>query len=202
MDQARLIAEVMARTGVRLSPDDPALAIVELNKLAFEDIIERTGERLDPLAERIDKAARLAAAEVSRSTLRIIGEETRQARAAICAEADSARLAAATAIARMANHYRSSESRLFPGLLGAALALVLVFGGFAAGYALGLSERAHQRVQRGSHLERSSMTLTMAEFPSASVPERSLSHEEIGRFDGRAAIGRRTPRRSLYADSG
>ncbi len=137
MDQARLIAEVMARTGVRLSPDDPALAMVELNKLAFEELIERTGERLDPLAERVDKAARLAAAEVSRSTLRSITEETRQARAAIAAEADTARLAAAAAIRTMARSH-TAATRIRSAVLGAAVALALVCGGFAAGYALGL----------------------------------------------------------------
>lgn len=147
MDQSRLIAEVMARTGVRLSPDDPALAMVELNKLAFEDLIERTGERLDPLAERIDKAARLAAAEVSRSILRSIAEETRQARAAIAAEADSARLAAATAIRTIADSH-ASATRLRFAVVGAAMALALVCGGFAAGFALGLMQNSTEAPQK------------------------------------------------------
>ena len=137
MDQTRLIAEVMARTGIRLSPDDPALAIVELNKLAFEELLERTGERLDPLAERIDKAARLTAAALSRSLLRTLTEETRQARAAIAAEADTARLAAATAISKMAASH-GSPSRLRPALL-ALLAAVLAATAFASGYCFAIN---------------------------------------------------------------
>jgi hypothetical protein len=149
VDQNRLIAEVMQRTGIRLSPDDPAFVIVELNRLAFEDLIERAGERLDPLAERIDKAARLAATEVTRSTLRSISEDTREARALIAseareaasraiAEADTARKSAAVAIERMANAHKL-EARWKMVVVGLVVALVIAMCSFAAGYALGVS---------------------------------------------------------------
>ena len=155
MDQNRLIAEVMQRTGIRLSPDDPAFAVVELNRLAFENLIEKAGERLDPLAERIDKAARLAAAEVTRSTLRSIGEETREARALIAneareaaaraaAEADTARKMAANAIEKMAAAQKA-EARAKMLILGAITAFMIAVCAFFAGYALGVLQapRAH-----------------------------------------------------------
>lgn len=162
MDQAHLIAEVMARTGVKFSPDDPALAMVELNKLAFEELIERIGERLDPLAERIDKAARLAAAELSRATLRNVAEETRHARATIAAEADAARLAAAAAIRNVASSY-SAETGLRSVVIGGALALALVLAGFAAGYVIA-SLRAAERPDRSTAIERRRV-LTSAHLP-------------------------------------
>ncbi len=155
MDQNRLIAEVMQRTGIRLSPDDPAFVVVELNRLAFEDLIEKAGERLDPLAERIDKAARLAAAEVTRSTLRSISEETREARALIAneareaaarasAEADAARKVAAVAIEKMAAAHKA-EARWKMAIVGALTALVIAVCAFSAGYALGAGQVPNYR---------------------------------------------------------
>jgi hypothetical protein len=150
VDRDRLIAEVMHRTGVRLSPDDPAFALVELNLLAFDDLIQRAGDRLDPLAERIDKAARLASVELTRTALRSIGEETREARALIAneareaaarvsAEADAARKVAAAAIETMIAAQRTG-ARWKMAIVGASTALLIAMCAFLAGYALGVAE--------------------------------------------------------------
>lgn len=99
-ERERLIAEVMQRTGVRLSPEDPAFAIIELARLSFEQTISATHSRLEPMAIAIDGAARKAATDVMRSTLGAISVETLAARDAIRSEqhaaADELRATAAT----------------------------------------------------------------------------------------------------------
>ena len=148
----------MRRTGVRLAPGDPSFAIVELNKLAFESLIEAAGVRLDPLAERIDRAARKAAADVTRSGLMAISVDTRESRATIAAdvhhareqlalEADAARKSAAAAVERLALAERSAGRFKYLALGGTIVAIVAV-SSFALGYALGSPQPAATAVLR------------------------------------------------------
>src|SRR5215831_5027552 len=46
IDGRRLIAEVAARNGIRVEPDDPAFALVTLNQLVLEDFVTRMDERI------------------------------------------------------------------------------------------------------------------------------------------------------------
>jgi len=72
IDLRRLIAEVAARNGIRVEPDDPAFALVTLNQLVLEDFITRTDERIRlGIAEFMDavhktetRAGKILAAEV------------------------------------------------------------------------------------------------------------------------------------------
>lgn len=158
MDKDKLIAEVMLRTGIRLTPDDPVFALVALNQVLYEDAIDRTGARLDPLADRIDKAARIAAAEVTKTTLKGISEETRQARAIlqeeaqaaaarVSAEADAARRAAATAIEKMVAAQKTS-SRVKMAIVGGLVALLIAVCAGAVGYALGVQGQSNHQAVR------------------------------------------------------
>ncbi len=142
-ERERLIAEVMQRTGVRLSPEDPAFAIIELARLSFEQAIGVAHGRLEPMAAAIDGAARKAAADVMRSTLGAISVETLAAREAIRSEQQSAtnelRLAAATiqkdsalALARLIESERSG-SRTKSLVIGALASVGLAIAIFVAG---------------------------------------------------------------------
>jgi hypothetical protein len=55
-DLRRLAGEIAARHGIRLSTDDPALAIVTLNQLVLEETIEALGNHVRKTEESIDKA--------------------------------------------------------------------------------------------------------------------------------------------------
>jgi hypothetical protein len=90
IDVRRLIAEVAARNGIRVEPDDPAFALVTLNQLVLEDFITRTDERIRlGIAEFMDavhktetRAGKILAAEVRESAAEIREELQRDVEAA------------------------------------------------------------------------------------------------------------------------
>jgi hypothetical protein len=86
LDAKRLIAEVAARNGIRVDPDDPAFALVTLAQIALEDTcrqlndqvraniaeFERSTQKVETragkvLAERVNEAAAAFAAELQSS---------------------------------------------------------------------------------------------------------------------------------------
>lgn len=142
-----MIAEVMTRTGVRLSPDDPAFVVVELGRLSFEQAVGEACTRLNGIAPAIDSAARKAAVDITRAALGGISAEAAMARQALDAEADraveriklgtiQAQRAAGEAIARLASAERS-VGRRGVATTAVVLALALSFGIFAAGVWVG-----------------------------------------------------------------
>jgi hypothetical protein len=56
IDLKRLAAEVSVQHGIRIDPDDPMLAVVTLNRLVFEQVVEQVLERVQ-LAVRDFEAA-------------------------------------------------------------------------------------------------------------------------------------------------
>lgn len=142
-----MIAELMNRTGIRLSSDDPAFVIVELNRLSIEQVLTQASTRLDAIAPAIETAARKAAVDITRASLGGISAETTMARATLAAEGEQAiervKLAAlvaqraeAEAIERLAQSERSASRRLI-SLLAGTVALLLSIGIFGAGVWVG-----------------------------------------------------------------
>jgi len=79
IDVRRLIAEVGARNGIRVEPDDPAFALVTLNQLVLEDFITRMDERI-----RLGIAEFLEAVHKTEAHARkILGAEVRESAAAV-----------------------------------------------------------------------------------------------------------------------
>jgi len=79
IDVRRLIAEVAARNGVRVEPDDPAFALVTLNQLVLEDFVTRMDERIRlGIAEFMDAVYKTEA-----RAGKILGAEVRESAAAI-----------------------------------------------------------------------------------------------------------------------
>jgi hypothetical protein len=54
-DIRRLVREIAARRGIRMSIDDPALTIVTLNQLLIEEAFQAVGSKVCEAIERIDK---------------------------------------------------------------------------------------------------------------------------------------------------
>jgi hypothetical protein len=71
LDTKRLITEMARRYGVRIDESDPALAIVLLNQLALEAIVEHVGdvmlERIRTFDESIEKVERRGGNMLARS---------------------------------------------------------------------------------------------------------------------------------------
>lgn len=57
LDLKKLAAEVSAIHGIRIDADDPIMAVITLNRLVFEQAVERAVERLQASADEIDRAA-------------------------------------------------------------------------------------------------------------------------------------------------
>ena len=60
IDVRRLIAEVAARHNLLLNPDDPAIALVTMNKLILDDAIETAQEQIRATIAEFDASMRKA----------------------------------------------------------------------------------------------------------------------------------------------
>jgi hypothetical protein len=91
--KARLAAVVYERTGVPIDPADPAFALVELNRLALQEVtdevIRRIADHADGLPTRLSALTAVASKRMVRLSLERIAEELRIARREI--EADVSR---------------------------------------------------------------------------------------------------------------
>jgi len=90
MDRSRLSAAVYKKTGIVIDPDDPAFALVELDRLVVEEAASRLAERLETLPERIQSSAKALAAEVgAQGVLRVV-EMLGEARRTIASDTEQA----------------------------------------------------------------------------------------------------------------
>ena len=94
MDKTRLAAAVYKRTGYPLEPTDSAFALVELNRVALEELIAeaagRLVERLDTLPERIQSSGASVAAEVATQGLQRVVEMLTESRRTIASDTEQA----------------------------------------------------------------------------------------------------------------
>jgi len=92
MDKARFSVAVYKRTGIPLGQDDPAFALVELNRLALAEMIEeaadRFAERVNALPERIQSSAKLLAAEVGSQGVQRVVEMLRESRRTLACDTE------------------------------------------------------------------------------------------------------------------
>jgi hypothetical protein len=73
-DLRRIVGEIAARHGIRLSADDPALAIATLNRLILEETIESLENRVHKMEESIDQAGQ----KVERRGGMVLAQEAHQ----------------------------------------------------------------------------------------------------------------------------
>jgi hypothetical protein len=94
MDKSRLSVVVYQRTGLALDPDDPAFALVELNRAVLEELIEQAAgqiaQRLDPFPERIRASGSAVAAEVASQGMKRVVEMLGEARRTVAADTELA----------------------------------------------------------------------------------------------------------------
>jgi hypothetical protein len=94
MDGSQLSAVVYKKTGVAVGPDDPAFALVELNRLALKEAIEETAgeiiEWLNGFPERIRSSGTALAAEVASQGVQRVVEMLAESRRTIAADTEEA----------------------------------------------------------------------------------------------------------------
>jgi hypothetical protein len=148
MDRSRLLAAVYKRTGIVIGPDDPAFALVEINRLVVEEAVSHVVERLETLPGQIEASAKALAAEVAGQGVQRVVENLREARQTIAADSEGAQrriaenvekvgasvarqVAAATRAAQPSPRAASIGKRWL--LACAVVGLVSCSGGFVAG---------------------------------------------------------------------
>jgi hypothetical protein len=147
MDRDAMIAEVMRRVGVRLGPNDPVYAVVELNRLALEESVAYLLERISPLANQITTSGVELAAQIARTAARRISEETDAGRKAVAGEAQAARNAAAIAIQQVAQSQQRAHVAqwIFAGIvLAGFLGTVCFTAGYVCAPSLDNIGRVHR----------------------------------------------------------
>jgi hypothetical protein len=133
MDRSRLSAAVYKKTGIVIDPDDPAFAVVELNRLVIEEVAGRLAERVETLPERIQERGKALAIEVGVQGVQRVSEVLGEARRTIASHTEQAqqRIAEQTAKAskdlarEVAEVVRAAQSL---GRGGAARARWLLIG--------------------------------------------------------------------------
>jgi len=90
MDRSRLSAAVYKKTGIVIDPDDPAFAVVELNRLVIEEVAGRLAERLETLPERIQERGKALAVEVGVEGVQRVSEVLGEARRTITSHTEQA----------------------------------------------------------------------------------------------------------------
>jgi hypothetical protein len=148
MDRSRLLAAVYKRTGIVIGPDDPAFALVEINRLLVEEAVSLLVERLETLPGQIEASAKALAAEVAGQGVQRVVENLREARQTIAADSEGAQRRIAenvekvgAAVARqVAAAIRAAQPSPRAGSIGkrwllacAVIGLVSCSGGFVAG---------------------------------------------------------------------
>jgi hypothetical protein len=132
-DIRRLLREIAARHGIRMSADDPALTIVTLNQLLLEEAFQALGNKVREAIERIDKAGE----KVQRRAGSIIAQEVRLCAGAIRQELhddiDAADQRAQKIVTRL--HQAYSKASLYRSLsVGLFCAVFLLGCGFWMGW--------------------------------------------------------------------
>lgn len=156
MNKSKLSVIVYERTGFPLEPDDPAFVLVELNRVALEDLLDegvkRVAERLDSFPERIAASGAAVAAKVSSQGAQSVSQMLTEARRSLAADTEQAQRRVAehaatlseplsrqvAAAVRAAQAVSRAGSLLWRWLFATAAFGAVLFGvGFVSGQAAG-----------------------------------------------------------------
>ena len=132
-DIRRLVREIAARHGIRMSIDDPALTIVTLNRLLLDEAFQVFGNQVREASDRIDKTGE----KVQKRAGSILAQEVRFCAAAIREELhDDIDLANQRAQKIVMDLHRAySKTSLYRSLpVGLICAVILLGCGFWMGW--------------------------------------------------------------------
>jgi hypothetical protein len=133
LDLKRITAEVAARHGMLLRPDDPAMLLVTMNEVVLEQVIEGIEARAEEMVAGIEMAFRSA----QREALGSVEREARKAGIAVREEIqkdiDAGRLHARELIVELNRAYTRSAARRW-----VAMGVVLASGLLVLGVGLGV----------------------------------------------------------------
>ncbi len=133
LDLKRITAEVAARHGMLLRPDDPAMLLVTMNEVVLQQVIGSIEARAEEMVAGIEAGVRSAQREAFGSVAREARKAGIAVREEIQKDIDAGRLHARELIVELNRAYTRSAVRRW-----VAMGVVLASGLFAVGVGLGV----------------------------------------------------------------
>lgn len=136
IDAKKLTAQVAARHGLLIREDDPAMALVTMNEIVLEQVLENAQVGLRGILSEAEKGQKRSQQEAAVWVQEEIGRAGSALRVQLLRDIDAGRLQAKELVVQLAQLYSRSAVRTWVAL-GIVSALILLLIGVGLGFELG-----------------------------------------------------------------
>lgn len=136
IDAKKLTAQVAARHGLLIREDDPAMALVTMNEIVLEQVLENAQVGLRGILSETEKGQKRSQQEAAVWVQEEIGRAGSALRVQLLRDIDAGRLQAKELVVKLAQLYSRSAVRTWVAL-GIVSALILLLIGVGLGFELG-----------------------------------------------------------------
>lgn len=136
IDAKKLTAQVAARHGLLIREDDPAMALVTMNEIVLEQVLENAQVGLRGVLSEAEKGQKRSQQEAAVWVQEEIGRAGSALRVQLLRDIDAGRLQAKELVVQLAQLYSRSAVRTWVAL-GIVSALILLLIGVGLGFELG-----------------------------------------------------------------
>lgn len=136
IDAKKLTAQVAARHGLLIREDDPAMALVTMNEIVLEQVLENAQVGLRGILSEAEKGQKRWQQEAAVWVQEEIGRAGSALRVQLLRDIDAGRLQAKELVVQLAQLYSRSAVRTWVAF-GIVSALILLLIGVGLGFELG-----------------------------------------------------------------
>lgn len=136
IDAKKLTAQVAARHGLLIREDDPAMALVTMNEIVLEQVLENAQVGLRGILSEAEKGQKRSQQEAAVWVQEEIGRAGSALRVQLLRDIDAGRLQAKELVVQLAQLYSRSAVRTWVAF-GIVSALILLLIGVGLGFELG-----------------------------------------------------------------
>lgn len=136
IDAKKLTAQVAARHGLLIREDDPAMALVTMNEIVLEQVLENAQVGLRGVLSEAEKGQKRSQQEAAVWVQEEIGRAGCALRVQLLRDIDAGRLQAKELVVQLAQLYSRSAVRTWVAF-GIVSALILLLIGVGLGFELG-----------------------------------------------------------------
>lgn len=136
IDAKKLTAQVAARHGLLIREDDPAMALVTMNEIVLEQVLDNARVGLRGILSEAEKGQKRSQQEAAVWVQEEIGRAGSALRVQLLRDIDAGRLQAKELVVQLAQLYSRSAVRTWVAF-GIVSALILLLIGVGLGFELG-----------------------------------------------------------------
>src|SRR5215469_7906814 len=136
VDSKKLTAQVAARHGLLIREDDPAMALVTMNEMVLEQVLEKAQVELRGVLSEAEEGQKRSQQETAVWVQEEIGRAGGALRAQLLRDIDAGRLQAKELVVQLGQLYSRSAVRRWVAI-GIVSGLVLLLIGVGLGFELG-----------------------------------------------------------------